>query len=44
MWIVLFLWWRQNSQLYTDDTTPYSANKANDLVVKGIEHFLEIPF
>ena len=24
---------------YADDTTPYSANKTNDLVIKEIEHF-----
>ena len=27
---------------YADDTTPYSANKANDFVIKEIEHFPEV--
>ena len=27
-----------------DDTTPYTTNKANDLVIKKIEHFSEILF
>ena len=29
---------------YADDTTPYSANKSNDLVIKEIEHFSEVLF
>ena len=29
---------------YTDDTTPYSANKTNDLVIKEIDHFSEVLF
>ena len=29
---------------YADDTTPYTANKTNDLVIKEIEHFSEVPF
>ena len=29
---------------YADDTTPYSANKTNDLVIKEIEHFSEVLF
>ena len=29
---------------YVDDTTPYSANKTNDLVIKEIEHFFEVLF
>ena len=29
---------------YPDDTTPYSANKTNDLVTKKIEHFSEVLF
>ena len=29
---------------YVDDTTPYTANKANDLVIKEIEHFSEVLF
>ena len=27
---------------YADDSTPYSANKTNDLVIKEIEHFSEV--
>ena len=27
---------------YADDTTPYTANKTNDLVIKEIEHFSEV--
>ena len=27
---------------YTDDTTSYSANKTNDLVIKEIDHFSEV--
>ena len=29
---------------YVDDTTPYSANKTNGVVIKEIEHFSEILF
>ena len=29
---------------YADDTTPYTANKTNDLVIKEIEHFSEVLF
>ena len=29
---------------YADDTTPYIANKTNDLVIKEIEHFSEVLF
>ena len=29
---------------YADDTTPYSANKTNDLVIKEIEHFSKVLF
>ena len=29
---------------YADDTTPYSAYKANDLVIEEIEHFSEVLF
>ena len=29
---------------YADDTTPYSVNKTNDLVIKEIEHFSEVLF
>ena len=29
---------------YPDDTTPYSVNKTNDLVIKEIEHFSEVLF
>ena len=29
---------------YADDTTPYSANKTNDLVIKEREHFSEVLF
>ena len=29
---------------YVDDTTPCSVNKTNDLVIKEIEHFSEVPF
>ena len=29
---------------YVDDTTPYTANKTNDLVMKEIEHFSEVLF
>ena len=29
---------------YADDTTPYTANKTNDLVIKKIEHFSELFF
>ena len=29
---------------YADDTTPYSANKTNDLVIEEIEHFSEVLF
>ena len=29
---------------YADDTTPDSANKTNDLVIKEIEHFPEVLF
>ena len=29
---------------YADDTTPYTANKTNDLVMKEIEHFSEVLF
>ena len=29
---------------YTDDITPYSVNKTNDLVIKEIEHFSEVLF
>ena len=29
---------------YTDDTTPCTANKTNDLVIKDIEHFSEVLF
>ena len=29
---------------YADDTTPYSANKTNDLAIKEIEHFSEVLF
>ena len=29
---------------YADETTPYSANKTNDLVIKEIEHFPEALF
>ena len=29
---------------YADDTTPYSANKRNDLIMKEIEHFSEVLF
>ena len=28
---------------YADDTTPYSANKTYDLVIKELEHFSEVP-
>ena len=27
---------------YADDTTPYSADKTNDLVINKIEHFSEV--
>ena len=27
---------------YADDTTPYTANKTNELVIKEIEHFSEV--
>ena len=27
---------------YADDTTPYTVNKTNDLVIKEIEHFSEV--
>ena len=30
--------------IYADNTTPYSANKTNDLVIKEIEHFSEVLF
>ena len=29
---------------YADDTTPYSTDKTNDLVIKAIEHFSEVLF
>ena len=29
---------------YADDTTPYTANKTSDLVIKEIEHFSEVLF
>ena len=29
---------------YADDTTPYTANKTNDLVIKEIEHFSKVLF
>ena len=29
---------------YADDTTPYTANKKNDLVIKEIDHFSEVLF
>ena len=29
---------------YADDTTPYTANKTNDLVIKEIEYFSEVIF
>ena len=29
---------------YVHDTTPYSVNKTNDLVIKEIEHFSEVLF
>ena len=29
---------------YADDTTPYTASKTNDLVIKEIEHFSEVLF
>ena len=29
---------------YADDTTPYTANKTNDLVIKEIKHFSEVLF
>ena len=29
---------------YADDTTPYTANKRNDLVIKETEHFSEVFF
>ena len=29
---------------YADDTTAYTANKTNDLVIKEIEHFSEVLF
>ena len=29
---------------YADGTTPYSANKTNDLVIKQIQYFSEVPF
>ena len=29
---------------YADDTTPYTANKTNNLVIKEIEHFSEVLF
>ena len=29
---------------YADDTTPYSVNKTNDLVMREIEHFSEVLF
>ena len=29
---------------YADDTTPHTANKTNDLVIKEIEHFSEVLF
>ena len=29
---------------YTDDTTPHSASKSNDLVIKETEHFSEVLF
>ena len=29
---------------YADDTTPYSTNKTNDLVIKKIKHFSEVIF
>ena len=29
---------------YVDDTTPYSADKTNDLVIKEIEYFSEALF
>ena len=29
---------------YADDTTPYTANKTNELVIKEIEHFSEVLF
>ena len=29
---------------YADDTTPYTANKTNYLVIKEIEHFSEVHF
>ena len=27
---------------YADDTTPYTADKTSDLVIKEIEHFSEV--
>ena len=29
---------------YADDTTPYCANKTNNLVIKEIQHFSEVLF
>ena len=43
VWLIFFLEGVAVAS-YSDDTTPYSANKTNDLVIKEIEHFLEVLF